>query len=128
MLDLEAVVNGAGAEEALLFDRTVHDGSVQGGPPRGRASSPPPATATLVVRLWDIETDALLLEMQDRPGRRSRPSESPWIDFSPDGSYLLYADGAGILRKYFLDTDHLVELAEDRLTRGFTAEECASRI
>lgn len=53
---------------------------------------------------------------------------TPWRDFSPDGSFLLYADGAGILRKYFLDTDQLVELAESRLTRGLTADECARHL
>ena len=44
--------------------------------------------------------------------------------FSPDGGPLLYMDAAGALRRYLLDTDRLIELAETRLTRGLTPDEC----
>jgi hypothetical protein len=33
-------------------------------------------------------------------------------------------DSAGAFRRYLLDTDRLVQLAKDRLTRGFTPDEC----
>ncbi|HZI45377.1 MAG TPA: hypothetical protein VFD53_09165, partial [Ilumatobacter sp.] len=49
---------------------------------------------------------------------------SGWMTFSPDGSYLAYVDGDGVLRRYLIDTDQLIQLAEARLTRGFTSEEC----
>jgi hypothetical protein len=59
----------------------------------------------------------LLLELP-----RSPPSPRA-LAFSPDGTYLLYVDG-GVLRKYFVDLDRLVELANNRLTHGLTGDEC----
>ena len=46
------------------------------------------------------------------------------MQFSPDGSYMLYMDSAGVLRRYLLDTDELITLAETRLTRDLTVDEC----
>ena len=49
------------------------------------------------------------------------------MKFSPDGRSLYYVDGAGTIRKYlFFHTDQLIQLAEQRLTRGLTAEECST--
>jgi hypothetical protein len=36
---------------------------------------------------------------------------------------VLYAEGS-VLRKYYIDHDRLIELARNRLTRGFSADEC----
>jgi hypothetical protein len=76
-----------------------------------------------LVKLWDVDTGGLLVEF--RTDRIDGPAvASPWLDFSPDGSFLLYTDIGGILRRYIMDTDDLIELAEGRLTRGFTEDEC----
>jgi DNA-binding SARP family transcriptional activator/WD40 repeat protein/energy-coupling factor transporter ATP-binding protein EcfA2 len=122
VLEMEAVVDGTSGEDAIVFDKIVHDGSSR------VALNDDGVLATAgngdgLVRLWDIESGALLTEFRtDRID--AAPVGSPWVEFSPDGEYLLYADAGGILRKYLLDTDDLVELAEQRLTRGFTAAEC----
>ena len=72
-----------------------------------------------IVRLWDVATGDLLVELRADPAqgvpRRLQPR---WP------SYLYYTDAAGVVRRYLVDTDELVELAESRLTRGFTADEC----
>ena len=72
------------------------------------------------VRLWDLETGALLVELQTHP-----PSGLATLAFSPDGSYLLYTDG-DVLRRYPLDADELVRLARSLVTREFTSQECAT--
>jgi sugar lactone lactonase YvrE len=70
------------------------------------------------IRLWDVETGRLVAELPtDYVGW-------PALAFSPDSSDLLYADTGGILRRFHLDLDRLIELAEGRLTRGFTPDEC----
>ena len=76
-----------------------------------------------LMRLWDVTTGELLVEF--RTDRTDGPNiGSGWMTFSSDGSYLAYIDGDGVLRRYLMDTDQLIELAEARLTRGFTSEEC----
>ena len=54
------------------------------------------------VRLWDLDTGELLVELQTHP-----PAGLATLAFSPDSSYLLYTDGY-VLRRYHLDTDQLV--------------------
>ena len=48
------------------------------------------------------------------------------MKFTPDGNTLLYMDATGTLHRFFMDTDRLERLAEQRLTRGLTAEECST--
>jgi WD40 repeat protein len=123
VLDLAAVVDGASGEDAIVFDATVHEGSSRVALSEdGRLATAGNGDGR--VRLWDIETGGLLVEF--RTDRIDAPAVgSPWVEFSPDGEYLMYADAGGILRRYLLDNDDLVELAQDRLTRGFSAAECA---
>ena len=46
------------------------------------------------------------------------------ISFSPDGSQLASYGVEGVVRIWALDLDDLIEIAQDRLTRSFTEEEC----
>jgi WD40 repeat protein len=46
------------------------------------------------------------------------------VAFSPDSSQLVTAGGDGTVRTYTLSLDQLVTLAQERLTRGLTDEEC----
>jgi WD40 repeat protein/serine/threonine protein kinase len=77
------------------------------------------ATASLdgTTRLWDAVTgqELLILYNSDNVGR---------VEFSPDGKYLATLDQAGISRVYVLSVVDLIALAESRLTRWWTAEEC----
>ena len=118
VLDLAAVVAGTAAADAMLFDQAAHQGVNLG---HALSADGLLATAGLSdgrVKLWDVSSGDLVIELETEPSDASRP-----VEFSPDGSYLLYNDG-GVLRRYLLDPDELVELAESRLTRGLTPEEC----
>ena len=122
VLDLAAVVDGATGEEALVFDRTVSDGvsRVDIDDSGILATS---GNGDGLVRLWDFATGDLLGEFRtDRIDGRA--VGNGWLQISPDASYILYTDAAGVIRRYLMDTDELVELAESRLTRGFTDDEC----
>ena len=118
VLDLAAVVAGTAAADAMLFDETVHAGRERRPCPQRRR---PPGhgraerrTGQAVGRLVERPAD----RAPDRAIRLVAPGR-----VQPDGSYLLYNDG-GVLRRYPLDPDELIELAESRLTRGLTPEEC----
>jgi hypothetical protein len=73
------------------------------------------------LRLWDAHTGAQVTRI---PLASAEPS---WGVFSADGDHLLYVDttDAGyVLRRFPLDPDRLIALAESRVTRGLTADEC----
>jgi WD40 repeat protein len=118
VLDMTAVVDGATPDDALVFNRVTHqtpapypiitaDGILA---TRGYGDS--------FVRLWDIETGEMTVEL------RADPNVGFPMQFTPDGRYLYYQDTGYVLRRYPTDIDELIELAESRLTRDFTADEC----
>jgi WD40 repeat protein len=122
VLDLAAVVEGASGEEALVFDRVTQDGSSRVAL-TGDGILATSGNGDGVVRLWDFRADALLLEF--RTDRIDVPAVgNGWIELSPDGSYLLYMDAAGVFRPYLMDIEPSIDLAERRLTRDFTPDEC----
>jgi WD40 repeat protein len=122
VLDLAAMVAGASAEDAVVFDRIAHTGASTRVALTDDGRLMTAGHGDGLVRLWDISTGDLLVEF--RFDRIDGPAlGSPWVDVSPDG-YALYSDAGGILRRFLLDTDDLIELAESRVTRGFTPDEC----
>lgn len=70
------------------------------------------------VRLWDAEAGELQVTLVGHQGFAD-------IDISPDGRYLVSADGT-TARVWALDLDELVRIAESRLTRSLTEAECVS--
>ena len=70
------------------------------------------------VKLWEAETGELLITLT---GHTSGVSD---VAFSPDGTRLYTASVDGTSRVYLLDIDELMDLARERLSRGFTQEEC----
>jgi WD40 repeat protein len=68
-------------------------------------------------RVWDAASGEEL-HAYTSPG-------GPFIDarFTPDGKNVIIS-GAGFVYGYIFDTQDLIRLAESRLTRGFTQEEC----
>lgn len=118
VIDLAAVVAGASAEDSLIVNQVAHEGSMVG---QSFTEDGILATAPRgggLIRFWDIATGERVLELRTDPSHLTAP-----LLFSPDGSYLLYNDG-GVLRRYPLDNDALIELAHSRLTREFTVDEC----
>jgi WD40 repeat protein len=119
VLDMAAVVEGSAPEDAITHDFEAHDGSITGVDVSVDGTL---ATVGLgeEVRLWNLETGALIVELPTHP-----PAGLGTLEFSPDGSYLLYTDGK-VLRRYDLDVDDLVRLARSLVTRDLTREECAT--
>jgi WD40 repeat protein len=116
-LDFDAVAAGADPKDAMVFD-TVADQGVTAG--TALSADGVLASAGLSdghVKLWNVSTGQLLVELV------AGPNGTGAIEFSPDGSYLVYNDG-GVMRRYPMDADRLVELAKSRLTRDLTADEC----
>lgn len=71
-----------------------------------------------LVKLWDVATgtERLTFPGDDNNGRE--------VAFSPDGKLLAVTTGSGLVRLYVLPIDELLGLAEARVTRGLTDEEC----
>jgi DNA-binding SARP family transcriptional activator/WD40 repeat protein len=119
VLDLVAVVDGAPGEDALVFDRVVGSGGVTG--VRLNAEGILATSGHGALRLWNIHTGELLVDLAidiELP---------PTAAFSPDGNILYYSDtdfAGNVLRKFPLDTDVLIELAEGRVNRSLTDDEC----
>jgi WD40 repeat protein len=70
------------------------------------------------IRLWDVETGREVLILRGHAGAVTD------IAFSPDGVHLASASYDGTIREYVLPIEALIELAESRLTRTWTREEC----
>jgi WD40 repeat protein len=70
------------------------------------------------IRLWDVETGREVLILR---GNTSSVGDAA---FSPDGVHLASAGYDGTVREYVLPIEALIELAESRLTRTWTQEEC----
>jgi hypothetical protein len=122
VLDLAAVVDGVDPEAALAFDQIASNGVARTAL-NGNGILATSGNGDGLLRLWEFQSGELLLEF--RTDRVDGPTVgNGWMAFSPDGSYMLYMDAAGVLRRYLMDTDRLVDLAERRLTRGFTDDEC----
>ncbi|HEX6306225.1 MAG TPA: protein kinase [Anaerolineales bacterium] len=68
------------------------------------------------MRIWDSSSGAELLTFSGLTG--------PEIAFSPDGKFLAAAGQDNTVRVYVLPVQMLAELAQARLTRWFTPEEC----
>lgn len=73
-----------------------------------------------LVRVWDSATGERIAEfVTDRDAERL-----PFIDISSDGRHMIALGGDDTLRVYTLDTDELIQIAKDRVTRSFTEDEC----
>jgi WD40 repeat protein/serine/threonine protein kinase len=70
-------------------------------------------------RIWDVTNGQEWLNLLD-PGSGSIYS----IAFSPDGTRLATGSRDGQVRLYVLPLEELVDLAQSRLTRTWTTEEC----
>ncbi len=70
------------------------------------------------VRLWDVSSGEEVLKLT---GAAFSVNE---VAFSPDGRRLVAASGDGLSIVYILQLNELMDLARERLTRGFTEEEC----
>jgi DNA-binding SARP family transcriptional activator/WD40 repeat protein len=118
VLDVAAFVGGTPWDEALVMNQPVHAARVPGPTISADGILATRGFGDGIVRLWAVATADMLAEL------RVDKNQAFTVAFSPDGDHLFYADAGSIVRRYPVDVDELIELAESRLTRGFTAEEC----
>ena len=71
-----------------------------------------------VVRLWDPDTGEQELEL------RGHGTNVQAVVLSPDGTRLASVGSDGLVRVWALGLDDLISIAERRLTRSFTDDEC----
>jgi WD40 repeat protein len=70
------------------------------------------------VGVWDAENGQRYFTLA------SLPNAVLDVDISDDGRYLATGSEDGTVRVFLLDIDELIALAQIRVTRGFTQEEC----
>jgi WD40 repeat protein len=70
-------------------------------------------------KLWDLEAGRRLLTLRGHTGSLTA------LAFSPDGTRLATGAVDGTVRVYVLPIDELMAISRARLTRGWTAAECA---
>jgi len=72
-----------------------------------------------IVRLWDAASFEQIVAF---PGHKGFIND---LAFSPDGTRLItLADLDALVRTWLLDTEELIEVANDHVTRTFTQAEC----
>jgi WD40 repeat protein/DNA-binding SARP family transcriptional activator len=76
------------------------------------------ASSDMTVKLWDAETGQGKLTLYGHSGGVTD------VTFSPDGNRLYTTSRDGTDRVYLLNLEALITLAQERLTRWFTEEEC----
>ena len=115
MYELEALV--ADPDSPPVLEVTAHLGAV---PAVSVRSDGTLATAGVegMYRIWDA-AGQLLVELEV-----GLLEDFVSVGFSPDGNDLFYQDTGGVIRKYPMDLDVLVDLANSRLTRTLTEAEC----
>ncbi len=120
VFDLARLVEGAPPREAVVFARTVDTGQMIGVALDANGRLATGAFGSL--RLWDIHTGELIIDI---PVEGNIP---PQPTFSPEGDYLFYVDDPGydipVVRRFPLDSAQLIAVAEDRLTRALSDDEC----
>lgn len=113
--DMERVVAGEAMSDALVFNRQAHTGAAPV-PAINAAGVVATAGFDNMVRLWDLDSEDLILEFEADVG-------VPVLRFSPDGTELLYPDGLSV-RRLPVDPYRIRALAAELLTRDFLPDEC----
>jgi WD40 repeat protein len=76
------------------------------------------ASFNRLAKVWDIASGTELFSLY------GNQANVFGVDFSPDGSSLLTSGADGSLRTYLTDIPSLEKLAQSRLTRELTKQEC----
>jgi WD40 repeat protein len=105
------------AQDAVRWTVTANSGSTQG---LAISDSGFIATASSAgnVRVWSPDGH----QLADIP---IHPDDVPALAFAPKTNTLYYEDGNDVVRKFSLDNNAAVRLAQSLVTREFTEEECA---
>jgi WD40 repeat protein/transcriptional regulator with XRE-family HTH domain len=101
-----------------LFDLTGHTGSVRHIAFSLDGTRIATASADGTVRLWDAATGIVQFALTGHTGQVTG------LAFSPDGARLATVSRDGTARVYALRMEDLIKIAQSRLTRLLTLEEC----
>ncbi len=102
----------------LLMELSGHAGAVYGAAWSPDGTRIATASADKTVKLWDGVTGEELLTLY---GHTAVVGD---VAFSPDGTRLASMSDDGTARVYVLPMEELVALAETRVTRALTTDEC----
>jgi WD40 repeat protein len=69
-------------------------------------------------KVWEIPSGGPVATLYGHTGNVTD------VEISPDGKIAYTSCWDGMLRGFLVDVDELISLAESRITRGFTEEEC----
>jgi len=116
VFDVEAILGGASADDAVTIYEEMHTGPTQRVIPGG--DSIVSTGGGTEVRHWDATTGTLLVDLSSDYG------DFLQLYALPDGRALYYPDAEGVLRRYLIDPDELATLHRSRVQRGFTESEC----
>ncbi len=116
VIDVTAAARGVGMEDAVVFNPVNEGGSADASVVVGDRLVT--THSGEMIRIWDMASQAQWLALPVDTGFRTA------VAAAPDGRYLYYVDGGGVIRRFPLDTAELVDLARRRVTRDLTAEEC----
>jgi len=75
-------------------------------------------TGGTITKLWDASTGQEMLTLYGHTGEINR------VVFSPDGEHLITNAHDLTLRAYTLSINELLSLAQSKVNRSFTPEEC----
>ena len=116
VFDVAAILDGATMEEAVAMNPRRHRGACDVfGDGRGHARFGEDGE---VLRFYDQSTRTELMALPVDTGRGTM------LLPTADDRVLYYMDAEGAMRRFPLDVDELVAIAEQRLQRDFTEDEC----
>ncbi len=100
-----------------LLSLVGHSSTVSGLAYNSQGTQIASSSSDSTMKIWDALSGKLLLNLSPVNSRR--------IDFSPDGEILVAASGQdNVIRSYILNLERLIALAQTRVTRSLTDEEC----
>jgi DNA-binding SARP family transcriptional activator/WD40 repeat protein len=116
VLDVARIADGDDDTDPKVFDTPAHN---SGSKAIAISESGYIATGSSLdgVRVWS--PDGKLLASVP-----THQEDAPTFAFAPGTDTLYYEDGGGVVRRFPIDVEELVQLAHSLLTRGFTQEEC----
>jgi hypothetical protein len=118
VIDMEALMSGVPKMDAVVF----HVEGNRTNAPQFRVTSDgigASASFDPVYRVWDVVTGEFLFEVEVEGLEHVGA-----VNFTHDGSQMVYEDAGGVVRFTPVDTYEVVERAQAAVTRSFADDEC----
>ena len=108
------------ATGALLFTLTGHGSGIQSVAFNSNGTLLATGSEDNTAKVWDVATGEEILTLPGSSGGVKGVAFSP----SDDGAYLAVASADGVVRLFLLRIEDVLALAQSRVTRSLTREEC----